>query len=403
MSLEQVKEIIRKPWAAANENSGAIEEASKPSRGKSTPNACVPARIPVRITIRQATGAAEIYIGMTILLNQRGARFESSATAETPSTQNPFRLNQMLWIEVLTTGNAAGGKVVWADNRRNADGNFEFAVELRDTGSLFNVFFLKKELDQPEAAKKSDTLTAPSAHRVTENLLSDATTATSLTSASLSPSNPSSASLPSLENSAADAPMTDRLAELFKEVIHSAVRKEEDAASVRLVKGVKDEVGQVQQAAMENLRKEVSQQVSVLEDQLLQRCRSRTEQVLSSITKTALQALSSEMEEMAERTEERIQGIFGSLVNQLEERSAKVVAEATRRLHAQAEESAKEMQGAIVQNALDEINEKQKDMLAKVQQTIGMTTDQNLVKLRTGLIRALQELTETKPSGKMAV
>jgi hypothetical protein len=403
MSLEQVKEIIRKPWATADDDGGGIGKKPKPSSVKSHQGTCLPTRIPVRITIRDSSGIAEVYIALAILLNQRGARFESLTPSEKPSRQNPFQLHQRLWIEVLSTGKAAGGKVVWADSRPNHDGNFEFAVELRDTGNLFNVFFLRQDLDQPETAKESGFLPAAETHRVPQNSESDATPASHLTNVALPSRNASSAIQPSVENSASDAPMTERLAELFKEVIQSAVRKEEDAASVRIVKGVKDEVGQVQQTALENLRKEITQQVSVLEDQLLQQCRARTEQVLSTITKTALQALSNDMDEMAERTEQRIQGIFSNLVNQLEEHSAKVLAETTSRLQAQVENSAKGIHGAIVQNVLSEINEKQKGMLEQVQQQIGMTTDQNLVKLRTGLIRALQELTETNESGKLAV
>lgn len=403
MSLEQVKEIIRRPWATADDESGAIEEKPKSPGVKSPRSSCLPVRIPVRITIRNSTGIAEAYIALAILLNQRGARFECSRPFGTPSKENPFKLHLSLWIEVISTGNAAGGQVVWADNRPNQDGNFEFAVEIRDTGSLFNVFFLRQDLDQPETAKQPGFPPAAETHQVPENLELDATSAAHPTNLRPPSSNARAAMRPSVENYTSDAPMTDRLAELFKEVIQTAVRKEEDAASVRIVKEVRDEVGQVQQAALENLRKEITQQVSVLEDQLLHQCRARTERVLSTITTTALQALSNEMDEMAERTEQRIQGIFSNLVHQLEGRSAKVLAEATSRLQAQVENSAKGIHGDIVQKVLSEITEKQKGMLEQIQQQIGITTDQNLVKLRTGLIRALQELTETSENRNLAV
>jgi hypothetical protein len=404
MSLEQVKAIIRIPWGTADEDGVGIAAKPKPSSVKSYQRTCLPARIPVRITIRNSTGIAEVHIALAILLNHRGARFESSMLSEDPPpTQNPFQVHQLLWIEVLSTGKAAGGEVVWADSRPNHDGNFEFSVELRDTGNLFNVFFLRQDWEQPETAMESGPLPEPAFQRAAGNLQPDATPAPNLASAPPPSSNVSSAMPSPVGNTSSDEPMTDRLAELFKEVIQSAVRKEENAASFRLVKEVKDEVGQVQQAALESLRNEITQQVSVLEDQLLQQCRTRSEQVLSAITRTALQALSNEMEEMAGKTEERIQGIFSALVRQLEERSAKVLAEATTRLQAQVENSASGIQGAVVQRALSEIHEKQKVMMEQIQQQIGMTTEQNLVKLRGGLIRALQELSESNPNEKLAV
>ena len=41
-------------------------------------------------------------------------------------------------------------------------------------------------------------------------------------------------------------------------------------------------------------------------------------------------------------------------------------------------------------------------MMEQVQQQIGMTTEQNLVQLRNGLMRALQEITEPNQNGKPA-
>ena len=89
------------------------------------------------------------------------------------------------------------------------------------------------------------------------------------------------------------------------------------------------------------------------------------------------------------------------MVSQLAERAEKALAESSSRLQAQMEISTQGMHGAIVQKVLSEINEKQKGMLEQIQQQIGMSTEQNLVKLRSGLIQAFQELSESNPVGNL--
>jgi Cdc6-like AAA superfamily ATPase len=192
---------------------------------------------------------------------------------------------------------------------------------------------------------------------------------------------------------------TDRLADVLQEVVESAVRKEEEAASERLVRDVKHQMGQTQLEASENLRREITEQAAVLEGQLLQECRARTEQLLSATLETALRGLSEQMDEMAAKTEERVRRVFDGLAGQLEQRTAKALAETTSRIEEQVEKATKDIHDKIAQNVLMELTEKQKVLVGQVQQQIGMVTEQNLIRLRGGLTRTLQELAEASQNG----
>ncbi len=128
MTSEPSKEVGRK----------SSESADFQDRGIQSP--CVSIRVLVQITARNAAGMAEIYSARAILLNQRGVRFECLFPAEQRSyRKNPFKLHQILWIEVCATGKASGGKVLWLDPNLNPAGNYEFVAEINDSKSLFEV------------------------------------------------------------------------------------------------------------------------------------------------------------------------------------------------------------------------------------------------------------------------
>jgi hypothetical protein len=198
-------------------------------------------------------------------------------------------------------------------------------------------------------------------------------------------------------------PMAERLAEIFKQAIESAIQQQEDAASARLAKQVEARISQTQQVALETLRNEITQQMSALEDQLLEQSRLRTEQMLSTTLKTALQGLSNQIDEMTGRTKELIGGIFSDLVNQLERRSTRALAENITRLEEQMLQSATSVHGNMVQKLLHEMNEKQKDLLSEAERQIGMAAEENLAKLRGGLSDALQKLAGASQQETLAV
>jgi F0F1-type ATP synthase membrane subunit b/b' len=136
-----------------------------------------------------------------------------------------------------------------------------------------------------------------------------------------------------------------------------------------------------------------------LESQLLQECRARTEQLLSATLETALRGLSEQMDEMAAKTEERVRKVFDGLAAQLEQRTAKALAETNSRIEEQVERATKDIHDQIAQKVLMELTEKQKVMVGQMQQQIGMVTEQNLIRLRGGLTRTLQELAEASQNG----
>lgn len=403
MSLEQMKEIIWKPWRNASDDANGLSSGSPESPW-------APMQVPVQVTIRNPAGLAETYTARTLLIHQRGAKLECITPPGQHAKQPPFKLHQTLWIEVLSTEKADGAEVVWADTRPNADGHFEFAVELDDSRNLFDVSFL--DCEKPDTPKQTAPCATTESHEAFPDLEFEsagkpqigterAAASQGKRSAPLLPAVPDSHRQQPNDVQDPSLPMTDRLAGVFREVIESAVQKEENAASARLVKEIRQQVAQTQQETLESLRKEITQEVSVLEEQLLEQCRSRTEHMLSAIMKTAFNALSNQIDEMAARAEQRIQGILKDLGDQLEQRSAKALAEASGRLEEQLEKSAIAIHGTIVRKVLSEINEKQKNMTEQVQKQIGLATEQNLVKLRGGLIRALQEL--TNEDGKRAI
>ncbi|MBI2816321.1 MAG: hypothetical protein HYX72_05245 [Acidobacteria bacterium] len=448
MKLEQVKEIIHKPRRNAGDDDHGLSDMNQ---DKLSPDRLwVATQIPVQITIRNSSGDAEIYTARTIFFNRRGAKLECITPPERGVTQHPFKLHQMLWIEVPSTGRADGGEVIWADTRRNAEGNFEFAVELGDARNLFELSSPSRDCQKQEIPiqttapasleihqasvdseseavgqrthERSATRTMHpdltkerlaaiqsirSAPRVSSSEDSDgaaAHTPTGTPAAAVTlPAQPHTPlGLHAVQDSrrqqphdvkGESLPMTDRLAEVFREVISAAAQKEEETACARLVERITSQAEQIQLETLESLRNEITQDVSVLEEQLLQQCRSRTEHMITAVMKTALSSLSTQIDEMAERAQERIQGVLKDLGDQLEQRSASALAEANTHLQAQLEKSAVALHGSIVQKVLSEIDEKQKDMTEHVQKQIGIVTEQNLGKLRGGLIRALQELT----------
>jgi hypothetical protein len=369
MGLERRKAILTRPR-------GKATETPDQQNAIAHPNACRPARVPVKVTIRDASGRAETCRARTLLINRRGVRFESLPPARQPDKEHYFQPNEILWIEVPSTGKATAGRVVWVDKHRNRYGNFEFAVELEEPQDIF---------DAPSNSPSNRGMaTGPSPSHNNQSLDPDAARAR--------PREPHGTRGGTMHT-------TDRLAEVLQEVVESAVRKEEEAASERLVREVKTQMGQTRQEASETLRREMTEQAAGLESQLLQECRARTEQLLSATLETALRGLSEQMDEMAAKTEERVRKVFDGLAAQLEQRTAKALAETNSRIEEQVERATKDIHDQIAQKVLMELTEKQKVMVGQMQQQIGMVTEQNLIRLRGGLTRTLQELAEASQNG----
>lgn len=457
MSLEQVKAILTWPWGKASHEQGGQERELGKQNVKVHPNSCHTLRVPVKITIRDSSGASEICYARTVLVNRRGVRFESPRPMEWPDKRADSKRIGMLWIEVPSTGKATEGKVVWADKHRNRKGLFEFTVRLDGATDLFGLNSLPCKPQLQTSRKPAKPLLAPEKRAVSLLKMADSESKASLiseasdgdvalpdpSSRTVDPRPPTETGagltnlIPSASNltlEAAQEPSpchnnvsrgsdavsehpphrlngmrgeamkeTDRLAEVLQEVVESAVQKEEGAASERLVQEVKDQMGATQKEMSENLRREITEQATVLEDQLLQQCRARTEQMLSATLETALRGLSEQMEELAGQTEKRVQKMFASLTEQFEQRSAKALAETTSRIEHQVESATKDIHDRIAQNVLRELTEKQEVMVGQIQQQIGMVTEQNLTRLRGGLTRTLQELAEASQNGGFTV
>ena len=98
-------------------------------------------RVPVSITKK---GSSESFDAWTLVINKYGARLQS---------KKGLHSNQSVGL-TLPNGQSATGRVIWADIVPNAEGYFEFGVQLADPGNLFGVTFPPE--DWPEAVDTED-------------------------------------------------------------------------------------------------------------------------------------------------------------------------------------------------------------------------------------------------------
>jgi hypothetical protein len=397
MSLDQVKDIIRKTLGTEAHRSGDGADANQ-SWANQTSWAAV--KVPVNVTIRSSSGAAGVFKAQTVFASRRGVKLVSSEIARAVSS-HPLKPHQTLWIEVPSTGKATGGEVIWTGSGPNSDGNIEFAIEV-DSPNLFEVLAPDVVHQQKSGAQDAGKIAATTeiAARSESASLSAAQPET-VESASPSCEPAPASPLPQTVTPAeTPLPMTERLAQAFTEVFETALQQQQRAASARIQSEIKEGVAKAQAEALEIMRKDLAQHVIDLEQELLQQSRARTEQALAVITKTALQSLSAELDDLTVKTEQRIQEMFKTLADQLDQRSAAAVNETTRRLDEQIERSTTAIQSVLVRKVLTEVSQKQKDMTEQVEKQIGRAAELNLVRLRGGLMRALQELTNENGGGQ---
>ena len=161
----QKKGVIRIPWTQQGvqvPNNAAEAVATKPEQPslKSGRGPCVSMRLPVEITLGTVSGGSEVYMASTVLINQRGARFECSLPPERLKFREaPFKPHLELRIEVVSTGKAAQGKVNWTDSWPCRDASFEFTAELENPAYLFDIDFgLANRTEQKIADQVSSPL-----------------------------------------------------------------------------------------------------------------------------------------------------------------------------------------------------------------------------------------------------
>ena len=106
----------------------------------------VPMRFPVRL-VKDASGSLEGVEGSTIVLSQYGARLECKQSCV---------VGEEIVVTNLANKRSAMGKVVWCENKKNENGNFEFGVELKDAEKLWGITF-----PAPAAAPQRIVATAP--------------------------------------------------------------------------------------------------------------------------------------------------------------------------------------------------------------------------------------------------
>ena len=95
----------------------------------------MPMRLPVRL-VKDASGSFEGVEGWTIVLSQYGARIEC---------KRPCDMGDEVVVTNLANERSAMGKVVWCEQKKNENGNFEFGVELRDAKDLWGITFPSAE------------------------------------------------------------------------------------------------------------------------------------------------------------------------------------------------------------------------------------------------------------------
>ncbi len=105
----------------------------------------IPMRIPVRVGMKQPDGSFETLNGWTVVLNKHGAKIECG---------RPFELGTSILVTVGNTRSALGN-VVWHDQKKNKNGNFEFGLELREAQNLWGVDFPPNDWERRRAAADS--------------------------------------------------------------------------------------------------------------------------------------------------------------------------------------------------------------------------------------------------------
>ena len=99
----------------------------------------VPMRLPVRL-VKDASGSFQGVQGWTVVLSQYGARIECP---------QPCVVSEEIVVTNLTNERGAMGKVVWCDEKKNENGNFEIGVELKDAKDIWGITFPSSELTAP--------------------------------------------------------------------------------------------------------------------------------------------------------------------------------------------------------------------------------------------------------------
>src|SRR5262249_44113860 len=149
---DQVRDVLRKTLRSGEGGATAIEQDNSSSR----PNWAA-LKVPVNVTIRSASGSAGVFRAQTVFASRRGVKLISSEIAKL-TQPCPIKPRQTLWIEVPSTGRAAGGEVIWTGGRPNRDGNVEFAVEI-DSPDLFEVF--ASPVEEPNSGAGDTTAEFP--------------------------------------------------------------------------------------------------------------------------------------------------------------------------------------------------------------------------------------------------
>ncbi len=119
----------------------------------------IPMRVPVRLAIQEGDRTRTLS-AWTLVLNKHGARIESKQRLD---------LEQAVLVTVPATGKNDMGRVVWREQRPNASGNFECAIELKEAGDLWGIEFPPSDWNVRRAGAGDETRPADVAVEVAES------------------------------------------------------------------------------------------------------------------------------------------------------------------------------------------------------------------------------------------
>lgn len=109
----------------------------------------IPLRIPVLVVIEE-NGKSRTLDGWTMIVNVHGAKIEC---------KHRFGMHEEVTIQVPFNGMSQKGKVVWSKLEPNANGNYEFGVELNQPENLWGVGFPPSDWEASRGSK-AETATA---------------------------------------------------------------------------------------------------------------------------------------------------------------------------------------------------------------------------------------------------
>lgn len=128
-----------------NSNHAVMEQPDAAVRARRSPRVVL--ALPVKISVLDSSGGKQVAVGRSLVVNQYGCKIESNTS---------LRLNQIAELTVLATGKSCRARVVWADNRPNKHGNYEFALQFDGRSNVWGIHF---PAEDPQLEQQPQKLT----------------------------------------------------------------------------------------------------------------------------------------------------------------------------------------------------------------------------------------------------